>query len=39
MTMEDLQKGGETLLEFSEYRIDQGVPEDYFSQRYLKRGV
>ena len=34
-----LQKGGETLLEFSAFRIDKGVPEDYFSQRYLQRGV
>lgn len=38
LTMEDIQNGGRTVLEVTEFRIDQGVPEDYFSQRYLKRG-
>ncbi|NOX87988.1 MAG: outer membrane lipoprotein-sorting protein [Calditrichaeota bacterium] len=38
MTMEDVRKGNKTVLEFSDYKINQGVPDKYFSQRYLKRG-
>jgi hypothetical protein len=38
LVMEDVQGGGRTVLEMEEYRVDQGVPEDYFTQRYLKRG-
>lgn len=39
LTMEDMQKGSKTVLEISTYEIDQGVSEDHFTQRYLKRGV
>jgi outer membrane lipoprotein-sorting protein len=38
LVMEDVQKGDKTVLEIVGYKIDQGVPADYFSQRYLKRG-
>ena len=38
LTMEDVRKGKKTVLEIAEYQIDQGAPDDYFSQRYLKRG-
>lgn len=38
LTMEDIQDGGRTVLEIAEYRIDQGVTEEYFTQRYLRRG-
>ena len=38
LAMEDVQGGGRTVLEMSEYRVDRGVPEEYFTQRYLKRG-
>jgi len=38
MTMEDVRKGNKTVLELSNYQINQGVPDKYFSQRYLKRG-
>jgi outer membrane lipoprotein-sorting protein len=38
MTMEDVQEGDKTILEVSEYVIDQGVSDAFFSERYLKRG-
>lgn len=38
VTMENLQNGRQTVLEFSDYEIDQGVPDEYFSERYLQRG-
>lgn len=38
ITMEDIRDGGRTVLEIAEYRIDRGVTEDYFTQRYLRRG-
>lgn len=38
LTMEDVLDGGKTVLEISAYQIDQGVSEDFFTQRYLKRG-
>ncbi len=38
VTMEDMQEGSQTELVFNTLEIDQGVPEDVFSQRYLKRG-
>ncbi len=39
MVMEDMGRGGKTVMEFSAYRIDQGIPERYFSQLFLMRGV
>jgi hypothetical protein len=38
MTMEDVQRGDRTELDVAEYRVDQGVPDSYFSERYLRRG-
>lgn len=38
LVMEDVQTGDKTVLEIAAYKTDQGVPADYFSQRYLKRG-
>jgi outer membrane lipoprotein-sorting protein len=38
MEMAGIQKGSKTVLEVSEYEIDQGVQDKYFSERYLKRG-
>lgn len=38
LTMEDVRKGDKTVLELSEYKMDQGVQDGYFSERYLKRG-
>jgi outer membrane lipoprotein-sorting protein len=38
MTMEDVREGNESLLEYTDYKIDQGVKDDYFTERYLKRG-
>lgn len=38
VTMEDVIKGNKTVLELSEFKIDQGVQDKFFSQRYLKRG-
>ena len=37
LTMEDLAAGSRTVLVFSDYAIDRGVPDDYFSERYLRR--
>ncbi len=38
MTMEDVARGSRTVLNVSEYVIDQGVPDRYFTERYLQRG-
>ncbi len=38
MSMEDIRTGDKTVIEVSEYRIDQNIPDEYFSERYLKRG-
>lgn len=38
VVMEDLADGGRTVLEIDEYRIDQGLGEDLFTERYLTRG-
>lgn len=38
MQMEDVRSGDRTVLETSELVIDQGMPDDFFSERYLKRG-
>ncbi len=38
LAMEDVQGGGRTVLQMLDYAVDQGVPEDYFTQRYLRRG-
>ncbi|GMQ82624.1 MAG: outer membrane lipoprotein-sorting protein [Rhodothermia bacterium] len=37
LTMEDVLKGSKTVIEILTYDIDQGVSEDYFTQRYLTR--
>lgn len=39
MTMEDVRTGDKTVLEVSEYEVDQGVPDRLFSERYLRRGA
>ncbi len=38
MTMKDVRSGDQTVLETLELTIDGGVPNDFFSERYLKRG-
>lgn len=38
LVMEDVRSGSRTILAFSNYRIDEGVPDDTFTQRYLERG-
>lgn len=35
--MQDLRSGGETLLEYSNVDYDLGIPEDIFTERYLRR--
>jgi hypothetical protein len=35
--MKDLRIGGETLLRYSNVQYDIGVPEDIFTERYLRR--
>lgn len=35
--MKDLNTGGETVLEYDTVQYDQGIPEDIFSERYLRR--
>lgn len=35
--MSDLQKGGSTLLEYDDVQYDIGLPEDVFTERYLRR--
>ena len=39
MTMQDVIKGDKTTLEISDYKINEGVQDSFFSERYLKRGV
>lgn len=34
--MSDLRSGGDTLLEYDAVAYDIGVPEDVFSERYLR---
>ncbi len=38
MVMEDVESGNRTELELTDIEIDQGIPDDYFTQRYLQRG-
>ena len=38
ITMEDVREGGRTILRMTQYSIDRGVPEDLFTERYLRRG-
>lgn len=38
LTMEDVRDGDRTVIDVHEYRIDTGVPDSFFSERYLKRG-
>ncbi len=38
LTMEDVRKRKKTVLQFSDYKINQGVPDMNFSPRYLIRG-
>lgn len=35
--MTDLKTGGHTILEYSDVEYDIGIPEDIFTERYLKR--
>ena len=35
--MRDLRGGGETVLEYSNVEYDLGLPDDVFSERYLRR--
>lgn len=35
--MQDLKAGGETVIEYSRVEYDIGVPEDVFTERYLRR--
>lgn len=35
--MKDLRSGGETILEYSNVDYDLGIPEDIFTERYLRR--
>jgi outer membrane lipoprotein-sorting protein len=35
--MKDLNTGGETVLEYESVAYDQGIPEDIFTERYLRR--
>ena len=37
LTMADVLKGKKTVLDISDYKIDQGVQDNFFSTRYLKR--
>jgi outer membrane lipoprotein-sorting protein len=39
LTMKDVIKGDKTILDITEYKINEGVQDSYFSERYLKRGV
>lgn len=39
LTMKDVIKGDKTILEIAEYKINEGVQDSFFSERYLKRGV
>lgn len=36
-TMKDLRTGGETLVEYSDVEYDLDLPDDIFSERYLRR--
>ena len=38
LSMEDVRSDKKTVLEYSDYKINQDVLDIYFSQRYLKRG-
>ncbi len=38
LSMEDVLKGDRTEVAVTKYEIDQGVPEDFFTERYLRRG-
>lgn len=38
LTMEDVRERRRTVLSVAEYRIDQGVSEALFTERYLRRG-
>jgi hypothetical protein len=35
--MKDLRIGGETLLQYRDVQYDIGLPEDIFTERYLRR--
>ena len=34
--MKDLRNGGQTLLEYSDVKYDMGLPDDIFTERYLR---
>ena len=35
--MQDLQRKGETIIEYSDVAYDIGLPDDIFTERYLRR--
>ena len=35
--MKDLRSGGETVLTYSDVKYDVGLPEDIFTERYLRQ--
>jgi outer membrane lipoprotein-sorting protein len=37
MTMDDVRNGDRTVLEAADYRVNQGVPDRLFTERYLRR--
>jgi outer membrane lipoprotein-sorting protein len=37
--IEDKLRGSQTMLEFKEIKLDQGLDDTIFSQRFLKRRV
>jgi hypothetical protein len=37
VTMETLKKGTRTVLEVKQVKIDEGLGDEYFTQRYLQR--
>lgn len=38
LSMEEVRKGDRTVLSMTDYKINQGVEDQFFSERYLKRG-
>jgi hypothetical protein len=37
--MENIKKKHSTVLEFSNVKYNQKIPDDFFTERYLKRGL
>lgn len=38
LVMDDLRRGGRTVLRMTSYVLDQGLPDELFTERYLRRG-